>query len=656
MNYFITLFMLLPLLIFLLNGNIKKLFSILFILLVSSITSFRAFEVLSTGKTAHFIIPWLNNPMLVFDSLSSFFIIIINIVVIAGIFYSGSYLKIYSNKKSSVSFSLHYFSFVWLHISMLLVCLIHEGFLFITVWELMTISSFILVTFDAEQKNILKTGINYLIQMHVGLVFLLAAFFWVEKQTGILGFDGLAIYFEKYNNLPVFLLFLIGFGIKAGFTPLHTWLPEAHPAAPSHVSGVMSGVMIKMGIYGILRVSTMLQTQLTTIGVIVLLLSLHSGIYGIMFAIVQRDLKRLLAFSSIENIGIIGIGIGVGLIGLGESNTTLIVLGFSGALLHVFNHSLFKSLLFFAAGAIYKATHTRNIDELGGLIHKMPKTAYVFLLGSLAITAMPPFNGFISELVIFSGLFNGIQSHSPFLIILFVVAITGLALISGMAVFCFTRAFGLTFLGSARSNIEPKEVDNSMIYPKIVLGVIIVVVGLVPIFFLNTVLSIVLHSFKNHGEQIFSNVCFCNYNNISIVTGIFILVVICLLLIRYFALKNKKIEHGPTWGCGYTAINSTHQYTSTSYVSEYAKLTRPVIGSKNHFNLFAEDEIFPKKRIFGFINIDRIKAYMIDSLSLKLVGGLRSLARLQTGRMQHYVLYALVFIILLLVLTFFNIL
>ena len=255
----------------------------------------------------------------------------------------------------------------------------------------------------------------------------------------------------------------------------------------------------------------MLHTEITTIGVIVLLLSLHSGIYGIMLAIMQRDLKRLLAFSSIENIGIIGLGIGLGLIGLGESNTTLIVLGFSGALLHVFNHALFKSLLFFTAGAVYKATHTRNIDNLGGLIHKMPKTALLFLLGALSITAMPPFNGFISEMVIFSGFFNGIQSHSPFLIILFVTAIIGLAFISGMAVFCFTRAFGLTFLGTARSNIHPKESENSMLFPIIALAVLIVTVGLAPVYYLNPILLVVLHSFTDHGQPIFTSVCYNLY-------------------------------------------------------------------------------------------------------------------------------------------------
>jgi hydrogenase-4 component B len=655
MHYLITLIVLLPFAIFLFPGNLKRLFCIGFILAISAISGYRAFEVILSGQAVSFIIPWIDGVVLVIDSLSAFFIITINIVVLTGIFFAGSYLKMYLDKKSSISFSLHYFSYLWLYFAMLLVCLIRDGFLFVIAWELMTISSFILVTFDAEQKHILKTGINYLIQMHVGLIFILAAFFLVEKNTGILGFDGLTQYFGKYNNIPVFLLFFVGFGIKAGFVPMHTWLPDAHPAAPSHVSGVMSGVMIKMGIYGILRVSTSLQYNLTTIGVIVLILSLHSGMYGIMQAITQRDLKRILAFSSIENIGIVGLGMGLGLIGLGESNTTLIVLGFTGALMHVFNHALFKSLLFYTAGAIYKATHTRNINQLGGLIHKMPKTSLLFLIGTLSITALPPFNGFISELVIFSGLFNGIQSHSPFLIILFVITIIGLALISGMAIFCFTRAFGLAFLGTQRSNIHPKESENSMLFPIIVLAVIIVSVGLAPIFYLNPILSVVLHSFSNHGEAIYTSVCFCNLSNISLVSGIFVLIVLVLLLFRYYLLKNRKVEKGPTWGCGYTAVNSAHQYTSVSYIADYSKLTMPIIKSNKHFNSYSEDEVFPKKRIFGFDSIDRIKNHFIDFFSVKIVSSLRSLARLQTGRMQHYVLYALAFIMLLLLLTFFNI-
>ncbi len=225
-----------------------------------------------------------------------------------------------------------------------------------------------------------------------------------------MSFDALRLYFSNHSNLPVFLLFFIGFGIKAGFIPLHTWLPQAHPAAPSHVSGVMSGVMIKMGIYGILRVLMSVQSDLWWIGIIILVVSLISGILGVMMAIVQHDLKRLLAYHSIENIGIIGIGIGLGVIGLATNNAALSLLGFSGGLLHVLNHSLFKSLLFFNAGSVYQAAHSRNIEQLGGLMKRMPYTAIFFLIGSLAICGLPPFNGFISEYLIYLGMFKSLSA------------------------------------------------------------------------------------------------------------------------------------------------------------------------------------------------------------------------------------------------------
>jgi len=655
MSHLVSLVFLLPLLIFLFQGQLKRITALVLIFAIAITSSYLAFQVLSSGVDVRLTIPLIGQFILVFDNLSSFFILIINFVVITGALYSGSYLKPYIETKPNISFSLHYVCLVLLHFSMVLVCLAREGLLFLTAWELMTISSFILVAFDAEHKTVLKTSISYLIQMHIGLIFILAGFFWVEKQTGIFGFDGLPAYFLKYNNIPVFLLFFVGFGIKAGFTPFHTWLPEAHPAAPSHVSGIMSGVMIKLGLYGILRVCTCLHSDFTTIGVIILIVSLHSGIYGIMLAILQRDIKRILAFSSIENIGIAGIGIGTGLIGLGESNLILVILGFTGALLHILNHSLFKSLLFYSAGTVYWATHTRNIEQLGGIIHKMPKNSIVFLIGILSLCAFPPFNGFVSEYLIFYGLFYGIQSSLPFHIILFITSIIGLALISGLAMFCFTRVFGLGFLGNPRTKYEAKETDFSMLFPKILTIIIIVSIGFLPAFFAKAVSNVVMNSFTLNGTLIYSPICFCSLNKIALVSGIFVIISAAVLLIRYITLKNRKNSFQPTWGCANPGVSEANQYTSTSYTSEYSKLTRPIIETIKDYDVITEDEIFPKKRKFKFRSIDRIKTKVVDRFSLSFVSSLRSLARLQTGYMQHYVLYALVFLIFMIVITFFNI-
>jgi formate hydrogenlyase subunit 3/multisubunit Na+/H+ antiporter MnhD subunit len=278
----------------------------------------------------------------------------------------------------------------------------------------MTLSSFLLVLFDAEERVTLKAGINYLIQMHVGWLFLLVGFLVAGQPTGQPGFDSLGGYFANHSNWFVFLLFFIGFGIKAGFIPLHTWLPQAHPAAPSHVSAVMSGVMIKMGIYGLFRVLTHIQEGLLVIGLIILVVSIVSGLLGVIMAISQHDLKRLLAYHSIENIGIIGIGTGLGVIGIATANPILAMLGLAGGLLHVLNHSLFKSLLFFTAGSVYQSTQTRTIERLGGLIRRMPLTGLFFLIGAIAICGLPPFNGFISEYLIYLGMFKSLAlSRKP---------------------------------------------------------------------------------------------------------------------------------------------------------------------------------------------------------------------------------------------------
>ena len=330
-------------------------------------------------------------------------------------------------------------------------------------------------------------------------------------------------YFSGHPNILLFLLFFIGFGIKAGFVPLHTWLPEAHPAAPSHISGVMSGVMIKMGIYGILRVLLSVQTDLLWIGTIILGVSLISGLLGVMTAILQHDLKRLLAYHSIENIGIIGIGIGLGIIGKATGNDALALLGLSGGLLHVLNHSLFKSLLFYGAGSVYRSTHTRHIDHLGGLIKKMPYTAVFFLIGSLAICGLPPFNGFISEYLIYLGMFKSLSGASLYQIITILFSIIGLTLIGGLAIFCFTKAFGIVFLGQPRSDevSHAKESGIGMMIPQIIIIVFILMIGLGSSLFVKPIFSLITDAFHLNSDLPVAATSISSLQQISFLGGIF---------------------------------------------------------------------------------------------------------------------------------------
>ena len=252
---------------------------------------------------------------------------------------------------------------------------------------------------------------------------------------------------------------MVGFGTKAGFWPLHVWLPEAHPAAPSHVSAVMSGVMLKTGIYGLLRVLTVLGPPPAWWGWLLVGIGVVSGVLGVVFALAQRDLKRILAYSSVENIGLVALGAGLGVLGLAFDLPVMAALGFAGALLHVLNHAIFKGLLFLGAGAVLHATGTRDIEHLGGLLRRMPSTAQAFLVGSAAISGLPPFNGFVSELLILLAALAGVSERAGGVAVPSTVAVAALGLVGGLAAACFARVFGVVFLGAPRRTLdrEPAE-------------------------------------------------------------------------------------------------------------------------------------------------------------------------------------------------------
>jgi len=447
-----------------------------------------------------------------------------------------------------------------------------------------------------------------------------------------------------------------GFGVKAGFIPLHTWLPMAHPAAPSHVSGVMSGVMIKMGIYGIFRVLISVQYDMLSIGITILVISVISGLLGVMMAIMQHDIKRLLAYHSIENIGIIGIGIGLGMIGLAKNNPTLSLLGFSGALMHVLNHSLFKSLLFFNAGSVYQASHTRNIEQLGGLMKNMPYTAIFFLIGSLAICGLPPFNGFISEYLIYAGMFKSLPSSSLYQSILILGVIVGLSMIGGLAIFCFTKAFGIIFLGEARSEKASvaREVSRDMIFPQFLTLALMLLIGLAPVLFVKPVFGIISNAFQLTDISVITLPAVGNLTQISLISGVFIVTVAALLVYRHFHLKARQVSTGPTWGCGYTAVTPKQQYTATSFTYNYNHLAKPLLQTKKIMDDIGENELFPGERSFRTKNDDMFRKYLIDKPIDLLSDFLKKIAVMQTGLIQHYILYAFIFMLVIFLLTYLN--
>jgi len=622
------------------------------IISVSSIWALQSLFFNSDSIVKAFIPFWNEALCIEIDKLSAFFILVVNFTVLTGFIYARGYLKPYLEKKNKTEMALHYFSFLWLQISMLLVLMLRDALAFLIVWEIMALTSFILVIFESEKRETIKIGIQYLIQMHIGLAFIMLAFIWAYAQTGAaFSFDGLVVYFETHNPLGLFVIFFIGFGIKAGFIPLHSWLPHAHPAAPSHVSGVMSGVMIKMGIYGILRVLTYIHHDYLYIGLLILSVSLISGILGVTMAIVQHDFKKLLAYHSIENIGIIGIGIGLGVIGMSTNYPILTVLGFAGALLHVLNHSLFKSLLFYTAGSVYQQTHTRNIEKLGGLIKKMPKTALFFLLGALAICGLPPFNGFISEFLIYSGIFKSLHSGTLFTDVILLFSFIGLAIIGGLAVFCFTKVFSIIFLGSARTEKVNKaqEVESSMLVSDYLIGFMIIAIGLFPALFIKP-LGAVVAQFSGDVAALQSIIPVMN--NISISSCVFFAFIGIIWMLRAWQQKRQPVKQEATWGCGYTGANpALHQYSATSYADNIVQLTNQIVNIKKEFKKIDEEEIFPQERVFETHSGDLFEEHLMKKPAHRILYYFKRAAVFQTGKIQHYLLYALVFLIVIFLLT-----
>ena len=576
------------------------------------------------------------------DSLSAWFVLLTNFTMVTGILYGRQYLRHYKNSNSDLS--LHYSSYVLNHAALTGVYFLQNSLAFLCSWEIMAITAFIMVIFEHGRMETLKAGINYLIQSHIGIVLLTLGFIWVYANTGSLDFNAVMNYCLSAGKEASFLLFLVffcAFGIKAGFVPFHTWLPYAHPAAPSHVSGVMSGVIIKTGIYGIMRILLLMPDNKLVIGYFILAISVITGVYGVMLAIVQHNLKRLLAYHSIENIGIIGIGIGIGALGSGLNNPFMAFAGYAGALLHTLNHSLFKSLLFYTSGNIMHATHTLMIDRMGGLIRYLPRTALFFLLASLAICGLPPLNGFISEFLIYSGLFNAIgYNQSPMVI---VVAVAGLALIGGLAILCFTKAFGIIFLGSERhpAATPPYEAGSAALFPKYLVAAFIILIGLFPQLFVRLLQNPVglFTTLPDMGGQ---HSMLLVMQRISMSAWALIILIGVIYLIRRIVLRQRITETAPTWGCGYVAPGVKLQYTASSFVKPYVKIIKPVVEIKKSTEEIRDiipNEIHSESHFY-----DKLEMGLVDWPTRNLRSFLGKFKFLQNGSVQFYVLYGVVFI------------
>jgi formate hydrogenlyase subunit 3/multisubunit Na+/H+ antiporter MnhD subunit len=582
------------------------------------------------------------------DPLSAFFVLIISVGALLVAVYSCAYMKTYYGKKAGLS---TYYLFLGILISsMLLVVTVQNAILFLIVWELMSISSFFLVSFENKKEEVRKASIYYLIAMQIGAAFLITAFGWITALSGSLDFSSFKqiLSISNTSSIILFLLFFIGFSTKAGIIPMHTWLPKAHPAAPAGVSALMSGVMIKTGIYGILRIILLSGLPDIKLSYFVLFISLVTGVYGISNAIAQKDLKKLLAFSSIENIGIVGMGIGTGMLGLAYNQPVIAVFGFMGAILHVLNHFIFKTLLFFVAGIVYQKTGSRNIEHLGGLTKTLPVTSTLFLFGSIAICGLPLFNGFISEFALYLGMSKGFAMEILPFNIAAVIGISGLALIGMMAVLCFTKVFGICFLGTPRSLYKDNLSEKSFAFiaPMITLSVLIISIGIMPgIFFL--LLITVVKQFISTGikNELFSMAHL--YNSISFSLLIFAFIIILFLLIRRLLLMNRSVVKFKTWGCGYQSESSRIQYTGSSYTQPILQLIAELVPRK--INVVKEPVLFPKEASFESQSQDFSERFIIQPSIRILDKYLNYFSWIQSGRMQQYIIYGLLFLFFLLI-------
>jgi hydrogenase-4 component B len=637
--------------------SIRTKLTLVFVFITAIATSVPAVKALAGIPDATVIINTIvfGNISFHVDSLSAWFILIINLTCIHGALYGAGYMKPYHEQR--VNLSMHWMLLLLFQSSMLWVCIVQNGLAFLVVWELMSISSFLLVIFDHTNKTTLKAGINYLVQMHIGILFLTAAFIWVYFSEGSFEFSAIEEFFSSHSNLWLFILFFIGFGIKAGFIPLHSWLPQAHPAAPSHISGVMSGVIVKLGIYGIFRMAFLLKNDFDNIGQIVLSLSIITGLFGILNAAVHRDIKKMLAYCTIENIGLIGIGIGVGLLGMQTGNNLMIVLGFAAALLHTLNHSLFKSLLFFSAGSVYQQTHTRDMEKLGGLINRMPQTAIFFLVGGLAIGGLPPFNGFVSEFVLYSGLIAGIKSIDISYITVMASALAGLAIIGGISLLTFTKSFGTVFLGVPRTKLHhsPKEVGFSMRLPQYIILALMISVSAFPQFYFSIVQQIVSDFIPATTANPIPQSITTSISAIGKFAMIFILMVALIYFIRRNVVKKNSVSINSTWGCGYVLPSSKMQYTGKSFSKSLGKLLSFMVLEKKKYKEINANEIFPAHRKHSSHYNDFFVTRIFETIVNRVLYSLNYFQFIQNGKIQLYILYGIFFIVLVFLGTVFKI-
>lgn len=603
--------------------------------------------ILSVGTTVPII-----SFELAFDRLSAFFVLGLCILVFCVSIYSIGYVSHFYGKRNVGLFQFLFSTFI---LSMLFVLTSSNAVFFYIAWEVMALLSYFLVVFESEHTEKQKAGMIYIIMTHIGTAFLMIAFMMMYSYTKSFDLFGDSSAIPQPARNVMFILFLIGFGVKAGVIPLHIWLPYAHPAAPGNVSALMSGIMIKTAVYGLLRfVLVYLGVENTWWGMTLLVLGMISAVLGVAYAFVEVNIKKLLAYSSIENIGIIFIGLGIAFIAFSKGNRTIGALALCASLFHALNHTLFKGGLFLGAGSIQHAAHTLDMVKLGGLIKKMPVTAVFMLGGSLAISSVVPFNGFASECLTLQSLFGIIGKGQAVLNIAAIVSVAALAIAGALAAASFVKLFGISFLGLGRSehSDHAKEVSPVMYTGMGLLIIPCLVLGIFPSLFLKLTDGLITElAGQSVTDSLDGPLLLARYqaapggNSISplqVAAVLLILLLLVLTVIRLVGGRYLERRYG-TWDCGFEALNSRMQYTATGFSKPIQIVFRILFRPSRELKVGGDYQYHPKSMEYT-VSTEPIFEKYIYAPVVKMVTDLsrRMKFAVQTGSVHRYLIYIFV--------------
>ncbi len=610
--------------------------------------------VLTSGEPLALAFPWLLAPAgglhLRVDALSAWFLLVVAAGGLPAAIYGASYTAGYTGGTIR-AFGAFFNVFL---AAMSLVPCAGNVLTFLLAWELMSLASYLLVMTGADEGQTREAGLWYLAMAEFGVLALLPMFLLLAPAADRLGFEdlraGAALLSPALRGL-VFVLAVVGFGSKAGLVPLHVWLPRAHPAAPSHVSALMSGVMIKLGIYGLVRVVfDLMAGGPPWWGGVLLAVGSTSALLGVLYALMEHDLKRLLAYHSVENIGIIVIGLGAGSLLHSYGLHALAAIGFAGALFHTLNHACFKGLLFLGAGNVLHGTHTRNMEEMGGLIKRMPQTAMQFLIGSIAIAALPPLNGFASEWMVFQALLGGTFIPRPEIAIGFPVAVGMLALTSGLAAACFVKAFGISFLAMPRSShaAHAAEAPGPMRAAGWLLAGACVALGIGSSFVV-PVLYRVLHTVDGLVPDVsvapptgfwLRAPAALGHVSPALLALLLSAAVLAALAATRFAHR-QRVRLADTWGCGRVSRTPRMEYTATAFAEPlrrvFAELYRPT--SDLTVTVHPESKLFVRSITFTSEVRPFVEQALYRPVFRAWMAAATRVRRLQGGSVHLYLLY-----------------